>query len=137
MRGTEERAPLKVALLGCGVVGSQVYRLLTEQSADLKARAGAPLEIVGCVARCGEEAGTSPAMSLSSRICCTTDGLDLVTRPGRRHRDRAGSAGDRASPGPCSLAALSAGKSVVDTANKALVAADRAILHKTASQALR
>ena len=35
MRGTEERAPLKVALLGCGVVGSQVYRLLTEQSADL------------------------------------------------------------------------------------------------------
>ena len=47
MRGTEERAPLKVALLGCGVVGSQVYRLLTEQSADLKARAGAPLQIVG------------------------------------------------------------------------------------------
>ena len=39
MRGAEDRGPLKVALLGCGVVGSQVYRLLTEQSADLKARA--------------------------------------------------------------------------------------------------
>ena len=40
-----------MALLGCGVVGSQVYRLLTEQSADLAARAGAPLEVVGVAVR--------------------------------------------------------------------------------------
>ena len=51
MRPAGEREPLKVALLGCGVVGSQVYRLLTEQSADLKARAGAPLEIAGVAVR--------------------------------------------------------------------------------------
>ena len=51
MRVTGERAPLKVALLGCGVVGSQVYRLITEQAADLKARAGARLDIVGVAVR--------------------------------------------------------------------------------------
>ena len=39
--------PLRIALLGCGVVGTEVVRLLTEQSADLEARIGAPLELVG------------------------------------------------------------------------------------------
>jgi homoserine dehydrogenase len=33
--------PLKVALLGCGVVGSQVVRLLEQHRADLAARIGA------------------------------------------------------------------------------------------------
>ena len=35
--------PLRVALLGCGVVGSAVVRLLTEHAADLTARVGRPL----------------------------------------------------------------------------------------------
>ncbi len=35
-----KQAPLKVALLGCGTVGAQVYRLLLEQSSGLSARAG-------------------------------------------------------------------------------------------------
>ena len=39
--------PLKVAVLGCGSVGSQVVRLLSEQSEDLTARIGAPVELVG------------------------------------------------------------------------------------------
>ena len=51
VRTTGERATLNVALLGCGVVGSAVYRLLTEQSADLAARAGARLEVVGVAVR--------------------------------------------------------------------------------------
>ena len=34
--------PLKVALLGCGVVGSQVIRLIHDQRDDLAARIGAP-----------------------------------------------------------------------------------------------
>src|SRR5215204_5034529 len=38
---------LQVALLGCGVVGSQVARLLTEHAEDLAARVGASLELVG------------------------------------------------------------------------------------------
>ena len=38
---TEGDKPLKVAVLGCGSVGSQVVRLLVEQAADLAARTGA------------------------------------------------------------------------------------------------
>ena len=36
--------PLKVALLGCGVVGTEVVRILTTQADHLAARVGAPLE---------------------------------------------------------------------------------------------
>ncbi len=39
--------PLRVAQLGCGVVGSEVVRLLLTQADDLAARIGAPLELVG------------------------------------------------------------------------------------------
>jgi homoserine dehydrogenase len=42
---------LKVAVLGCGAVGSQVVRLLTEQHDDLAARVGAPVELVGVAVR--------------------------------------------------------------------------------------
>ena len=42
---------VKVALLGCGVVGSQVARLLHEQADDLAARVGAPVELVGVAVR--------------------------------------------------------------------------------------
>ena len=44
-------APITVALLGGGTVGSQVARLLLEQSDDLAARIGAPLELVGVAVR--------------------------------------------------------------------------------------
>ena len=47
--------PLRVALLGCGVVGSSVARMLTEGAGDLAARVGAPLEIVGIAVRRGNE----------------------------------------------------------------------------------
>ena len=42
---------LKVAVLGCGSVGSQVVRLLQEQSGDLAARVGAPVDLVGVAVR--------------------------------------------------------------------------------------
>ena len=128
LRGSAERAPLKVALLGCGVVGSQVYRLLTEQSADLRARAGAPLQIAGVAVRDPDrhrEVPVDPAL-------LTTDGLALVTRPDVDIVIEL--IGGIEPARTLLLAALSAGKSVV-TANKALVATDRAVLHKTASQA--
>jgi len=128
VRGADDRAPLKVALLGCGSVGSQVYRLLTEQSADLKARAGAPLEIVGVAVR---EPGRPRDVAVNPDLL-TTDGLGLVTRP---DVDIVIELIGGIEPARTLLmAALSAGKSVV-TANKALVAGDRAMLHKTASQA--
>ena len=43
--------PLKVALLGCGTVGSAVLRLVEEQSGDLAARIGRPVRIVGVAVR--------------------------------------------------------------------------------------
>ena len=42
---------LKVALLGCGVVGTEVARLLTEQADDLALRVGARLELAGIAVR--------------------------------------------------------------------------------------
>ncbi len=42
---------LRVALLGCGVVGTEVVRLLIEQADDLAARVGAPLELAGIAVR--------------------------------------------------------------------------------------
>jgi len=128
MRATEDRAPLKVALLGCGNVGAQVYRLLTEQSADLKARAGAPLEIAGVAVR--EPA--RPREVMVDPQLLTTDGMALVTRPDVDIVIEL--IGGIEPARTLLLAALSSGKSVV-TANKALVATDRAVLHKTASQA--
>ncbi|HEY7323352.1 MAG TPA: homoserine dehydrogenase, partial [Streptosporangiaceae bacterium] len=129
MRFTEERAPLKVALLGCGNVGSQVYRLLAEQSADLKARAGAPLEIAGIAVR-------DPAKPRDVAVdpdLLTTEGLALVTRPDVDIVIELIGGGTEPAR-TLILAALNAGKSVV-TANKALISVDRAMLHKTASQA--
>ena len=38
---------LRVVLLGCGVVGSQVARLLHENAADLEQRAGVKIELAG------------------------------------------------------------------------------------------
>ena len=45
------RATLRIALLGCGSVGSQVARLLQEQAADLAVRTGARLELAGIAVR--------------------------------------------------------------------------------------
>ena len=43
--------PLGIALLGCGVVGSGVVRLLTEQSERMERRAGRALQLRHVVVR--------------------------------------------------------------------------------------
>jgi homoserine dehydrogenase len=127
-RAAAKRKPLKVALLGCGTVGSQVYRLLTEQSADLEARAAAPLQGVGvAVSDLAKPRDVPVAPGL-----LTTDGAALVARPDVDIVIEL--IGGIEPARTMLLAALSAGKSVV-TANKALVAADRAVLHRTAREA--
>src|ERR1700729_2205100 len=67
---------LRVALLGCGVVGTQVARLLAEQADDLAVRTGARLELVGIAVRrlSHPRPGVDPAL-------LTTDAMGLVTRP--------------------------------------------------------
>ena len=125
MRTTGDRATLKVALLGCGSVGSAVYRLLTEQSADLAARAGAALEVVGVAVRDVDRVRPVPV----DPDLLTADAAALVTRPGVDIVIEL--IGGIEPARSLLLAALNSGKSVV-TANKALLATDRAILHEAA-----
>ena len=119
-------APLRVALLGCGVVGSAVVRLLTEHAADLTARVGRPLQLVGIgVRRAGRsrpEAGVDPALF-------TTDSAGLVTRADIVVEVIGGIEPARA----LILAAMQAGASVV-TANKALLAEDGPTLYAAARE---
>ena len=46
-----EYRPIRVALLGAGSVGAEVARLLITQKAELAARIGAELELVGVAVR--------------------------------------------------------------------------------------
>lgn len=48
---TADLPTLKVALLGCGVVGSSVARMLVENADDLASRVGARLELIGIAVR--------------------------------------------------------------------------------------
>ena len=124
------RPPLRLALLGCGSVGSQVVRLLREQADDLTARVGAPIELVGVAVRRPElqRGADVPAHLL------TTDAAGLVSRGdidlvveviGGIEPSRS-----------LILAALENGASVV-TANKALLAEDGSTLFAAAEKAGR
>ncbi|MEV4286649.1 homoserine dehydrogenase [Nonomuraea bangladeshensis] len=117
--------PLKVALLGCGVVGSQVIRLLHEQADDLAARVGAPLELAGvAVRRLGRkrDVEVDPALlTTDAEALVARDDVDIVVEVIGGIEPARG----------LIVSALSRGKSVV-TANKALLAEDGATLHEAA-----
>ncbi|WP_150252917.1 homoserine dehydrogenase [Nocardiopsis deserti] len=117
---------MKVALLGCGVVGSEVVRLVNEQSEELAARVGTPIEVGGiAVRRLGRDRGVDPAL-------LTTDATALATRP---DIDLVVEVIGGIEPArSLILAAIKAGKSVV-TANKALLAEDGQTLHAAARDA--
>ncbi|WP_426510409.1 homoserine dehydrogenase [Dactylosporangium sp. McL0621] len=117
---------MKVALLGCGTVGSEVVRLLHEQEHDLTARIGAPLEVVGVAVRRLNKARELPI----DPALFTTDAHALVTR---EDVDVVVEVVGGIEPARSwLLEALHAGKSVV-TANKALLGEDGATLHKAAA----
>ncbi|MDQ6686439.1 MAG: homoserine dehydrogenase [Actinomycetota bacterium] len=123
-------SPVRVAMLGCGVVGSQVARLLHEQAADLAARVGAPVELAGVAVRrlvLARDIDLDPAL-------LTTDAHALVTRP---DVDVVVEVIGGIEPArSLILAALDAGASVV-TANKALLAEDGGTLFAAAEKAGR
>jgi len=115
---------LKVALLGCGVVGSAVARLLTEQADDLAARVGVPLELAAIAVRRPNRHQDVPQHLL------TTDAAEVVAR---KDIDLVVEVIGGIEPvRSLLLTALNSGKSVV-SANKALLAEDGATLHAAAS----
>ena len=119
--------PLKVALLGCGVVGSQVARLLLDSGEEFQARVGRRLTLVGIAVRdltkprpgIDPELFTDDAAELAGR-----KGIDLVievmggVEPARS----------------LILSAMAAGASVI-TANKQLLAQDGPTLYEAAAEA--
>ncbi|GLZ39105.1 homoserine dehydrogenase [Actinokineospora sp. NBRC 105648] len=110
---SEAAKPIRVALLGCGTVGTQIVRLLTDQAGELAARIGAPVELVGIAVRRPNKHREVPAELL------TTDAAGLVARPDVDVVVEV--IGGIEPTRTWLLAALAAGKSVV-TANKALLA---------------
>jgi len=124
----QEQGPLRVALLGCGVVGSEVARLLTQQSADLASRVGAPLELVGIAVR--DASAPRPLAESVDRSLLTEDAEGLVARADIVIEVMGGIEPARS----LLLRAIEAGAAVV-TANKALLAEDGPTLYKAADTA--
>ncbi|MFF4762436.1 homoserine dehydrogenase [Streptomyces sp. NPDC001292] len=116
--------PLKVALLGCGVVGSEVARIMTTHADDLTARIGAPVELAGvAVRRPGKVREGIPADLV------TTDATALVKRG---DIDVVVEVIGGIEPARTLITtAFEHGASVV-SANKALLAQDGAALHAAA-----
>ncbi|HKD98827.1 MAG TPA: homoserine dehydrogenase [Micromonosporaceae bacterium] len=117
---------MRVALLGCGNVGTEVVRLMRAQHADLTARVGAPLELVGVAVRrpqrARDETGLPPGMFTGDALALVKrDDVDVVVEvvggvePARTWLTEA----------------LLAGKGVV-TANKALLANEGGAVHDAA-----
>jgi len=117
-------APITVALLGGGTVGSQVARLILEHSDDLAARIGAPLELVGVAVRDASKSrdGIPAALVTDDPAALVARGSDIVVEV----------MGGIEPARTLILQAMAAGSSVV-TANKALLAADGATLYAAAA----
>jgi len=120
----EDRAPIRVALLGCGTVGTEVLRLLQERPAEFAARTGAPVQVTGVAVRRPHKHPGVPEHLLTTDPAALVDGdVDVVVEliggiePARS----------------LLLRALRAGKSVV-TANKALLAEYGSELYEAADE---
>ncbi len=126
--GARHAQALKVALLGCGNVGSEVARRLTTHATDLAARAGAPLELAGVAVR---RLGKDRTATGVDRALFTTDAAALVVRD---DVDLVIEVIGGIEPArSLILSAMEHGKSVV-TGNKALLAEDGATLYEAADK---
>ncbi|MGP4111983.1 homoserine dehydrogenase [Streptomyces sp. 4N509B] len=122
----ERVRPLQVALLGCGVVGSQVARLMTTHAADLAARIGAPVELAGVAVRRPDKVreGVDPEL-------VTTDAAGLVSRG---DIDVVVEMIGGIEPARSLIQAAFANGASVVTANKALLAKDGPLLYAAAEK---
>ncbi len=122
----ETGAPLRVALLGCGVVGSSVATMLLEHADDLAARVGARLELVGIAVRRPQR--VRPDVPVEPTLF-TSDADELVTRADIVVEVIGGIDPARG----LILRAMAHGASVV-SANKALLAEDGPTLYAAADE---
>ena len=118
---------LKVGMLGCGVVGSQIARLLVENKSDLTSRAGANLELVKVAVKninTKREGISSSLLTDDAKSVVNDPEIDLIIEV----------IGGISPAKELILAAIKNGKSVV-TANKALLAQAGAELYTAADNA--
>ena len=118
---------LKVGMLGCGVVGSQIARLLVENKSDLTSRAGANLELVKVAVKninAKREGISSSLLTGDAKSVVNDPEIDLIIEV----------IGGIAPAKELILTAIKNGKSVV-TANKALLAQAGAELYAAADNA--
>ncbi|GAB3685033.1 homoserine dehydrogenase [Saccharopolyspora tripterygii] len=120
-----DREPIRVALLGCGTVGTEVLRLLQDQPEEFAARTGAPMLVTGVAVRRPHKHPEVPENLLTTDAQALVEGdVDVVVEliggiePARS----------------LLLTALRSGKSVV-TANKALLAEHGSELYAAADEA--
>ena len=107
-----ERKSLRVGMLGCGVVGSEIARLLVANADDLAARSGAKLELVKVAVRDLNRKNIAKELLTTDLASVVKDpNIDLIIEVIGGIEPARG----------LILAALESGKSVV-TANKALLA---------------
>lgn len=117
--------PLSVALLGGGTVGSAVAKILVEQADDFAARVGRPLEITGVAVRDASKKrdGVDPKLITTDATGIAASGADIVIEV----------IGGIEPAKTLIETAIANGSSVI-TANKALLAAHGAHLHKLAAE---
>lgn len=124
------QGPLRVAVLGCGVVGSQVVRLLQEQAGDLAARVGRRVELAGVAVRridaAREVSVPEGLLTTDAAALVARDDIDIVVEV----------IGGIEPARSLILSALEHRASVV-TANKALLAEDGPTLFEAAEKAGR
>ncbi len=120
------KTPLKVTVLGAGTVGSQVIRLLDEQSTEFADRVGAPLEVTNVVVRdvnAPRDVVIDPKLLTTDAEAAIADADLVIELIGGIEPART-----------LVLSALSQGRSVV-TGNKALLAAHGPELYAAAAEA--
>ena len=119
--------PVRVALLGCGVVGEAVARRLVERSAEFEARVGAPLQVIGAAVRDVDKPRPDSGLSADQ---FTTDAMSLVSKADIVVELMGGLEPAR----ELLLHAMAQGASVV-TANKLLLGEDGPTLYDAAESA--
>ena len=129
MSAPSSGSPLRVALLGCGVVGTEVATLLTSQAAELASRVGAPLEIIGIAVR--DASRPRPGLDGTGLADLLTEDAESLVRRADIVIEVMGGIEPARS---LILAGIEAGASVV-TANKALLAEDGPTLYAAADAA--